>query len=267
MGLLGRIARDLSRFAPTYEHYRDAAALPQVADSADVDRVTKVTSWPMYCNGPDPGNPQASPDGIGDCTIAAPAHGFTATGVFAGKPQVLFDSSEIIKVYSRNSGYDPNSGANDSGCQMQDVLKDLHDNGMTDVNGKTHNVLLYAALGNPSDPALLSEVLNLFGWVYVGINCPASAQSQFGQGPWTYVPGSADEGGHAIGLHRRAPYGSEVGVWEWSTWGALQRSTLGFNAHSIEEAWAVVTDDWIEANGSTLTGLNLGQLEADMALV
>jgi hypothetical protein len=266
MGMLGRIARDFSRFAPTYEHYRDAAALPPVADSADVDRASSVTSWPMYCNGLDAGNPPASPNGISDCTIAAPAHGFTAMGVYAGKPQVIFDNSEIIKVYSRNSGYNATTGASDTGCEMQDVLADLKANGMTDVNGKTHTVAMYAALKNPNDPRLLSEVLNLFGWVYVGINCPASAQDQFGK-IWDYAPGSPDDGGHAIALHRRQPYGSRIGVFDYSTWGALQHATLAFNAHYIEEAWAVASVDWIEANGSTCTGLDLAALESDMALV
>lgn len=270
---LGRIPRDTSRWAPTLEDYlrtgpaSGATGLLPVADSEDVDLAAKVTDWPMYCNGPDPGNPPASSGGIGDCTIAEVAHAYTALGMYAGKPQVLFADTEIISVYSRNCGYSPQTGANDNGCQMQDVLADQRQNGMTDAGGNVHKVIAYAALGNPTDTQLLSETLKTFGYVYIGINCPASAQTQFGVSPWTYVPGSPIDGGHCIGLHRRQPYGSRVGVFDMASWGALQPATISFIANYVEEAWAVITEDWIEANGATCDGIMLAQLESDMRLV
>ena len=270
---LGRIARDTSRWAPALEDYLRAGpvsgtqGLEPVADSEDVDRATKVYDWPMYSNGPDPGNPPASPDGIGDCTCAEMAHAYTALGVYAGKPQVLFADTEVISTYSRISGYDPATGANDNGCQMQDVLADQRQNGMTDVNGNVHKVLAYAALRNPTDIGLLSRVLKTFGFVYVGINCPQSALDEFGVSPWTYVPGSPIEGGHAIGLHRRQPYGSRVGVFGMASWGAIQPATISFLTRYVEEAWAVITPDWIEANGSSCDGVALSQLESDMRFI
>lgn len=271
---LGRIPRDLSRRALTLENYlrphpvSGALGLEPVTDSEDIDRATRVTDWPLYCNGVgDPGNPPASPDGIGDCTIAEAAHAYTALGVYAGKPQALFSAAEVISVYSRVGGYDPATGANDNGCQMQDVLADQRENGMTDLSGTVHKVTAYAALGNPADITMLSRVLKTFGYVYVGIRCPASTQTQFGNGPWTYVPGSPIEGGHAIGLHRRQPYGARVGVFSMATWGALQPTTISFIENYIDEAWAVITQDWIEASGSSCDGIALAQLEADMRFV
>ena len=267
---LGRNPRDTTRWAPTLEDYlrtgpasRTAGLLP-VADSEDVNVATKVYDWPLYCNGPDAGNPPASPGGIGDCTVAEMAHAYTALGVYAGKPQVLFADSEIISVYSRISGYDPATGSNDNGCQMQDVLADQRVNGMTDASGNVHKVTAYAALRNPADITLLPRVLKTFGYVYIGINCPASAQDEFGVSPWTYVPGSPIEGGHAIGLHRRQPYGSRVGIFDMASWGQLQPTTISFISHYVEEAWAVITQDWLEANGSTCDGVALSQLVADM---
>jgi hypothetical protein len=270
---LGRLPRDTSRWAPTLEDYLRAgprsgtAGLLPVLDSEDVNLATKVTGWPMYCNGPDPGNPPASPGGIGDCDIAEIAHAYTALGVCAGKPQVLFADSEVISVYSRVSGYDPATGANDNGCQLQDVLADQRQDGMTDVDGKVHKVTAYAALGNPSDILLLSEVLKTFGYVYIGVNLPASAEDEFGVSPWTYVPDSPIIGGHCIGLHRRQPYGSRIGVFSMASWGALQPATISFIQAYVVEAWAVITPDWIEANGSTCDGIALAQLEADMRYV
>lgn len=271
---LGRLPRDTSRWAPTLEDYyrphpMAAAGLPPVANSAKVDYASKVTDWPMYCNGPDSGNPPASPDGVGDCAIAEIAHAYTALDVYADKPQVLFNDSEIIAVYSRNSGYNPKTGANDNGCQLQDVLADQRKNGMVDAKGTTHKVAAYAALGNPTDITMLSEVLYTFGFVYVGINIPDQAMSTFGPGTvWTYWPGSPIDGGHCVGLHSRDPYGSRVGVFGLECWGVdAQWSTISFIENYVEEAWAVFTEDWVEANGSATNGLALAQLEADMKYV
>ena len=272
-GKFGRLPRDTTRFAPTLEDYlrvhpvTKASGLEPVGPEDDVDRATKVTTWPMYCNGPDPGNPPAAPDGCGDCTFAEAAHAFTALGVYAGKPQVLFDDAAVLTGYSDVSGYDPATGDNDNGCQMQDVLAYLRTEGLVDTKGHTHKVIAYAALEHPGDIQLLSQVLKTFGYAYLGIDCPVSAQDQFGDGPWTYVPGSPILGGHCIGLHRRQPYGSRVGVFDLATWGALQPATIGFLQTYVTEAWAVVTQDWIEASGSSCDGIALGQLEADMRLV
>ncbi len=270
---LGRIPRDTSRWAPALEDYlrthpaSGARGLEPVADSEDVDRTSKVTSWPMYANGGgDPGNPPGAPDGCGDCTCAEMAHAYTALSVYAGKPQVLFDDAAVLKAYSDISGFNPATGANDNGCQMQDVLAYCRSTGIPDTSGNVHQVTAYAALRNPSDPGLLSQVLKTFGYVYIGINCPASAQDQFGK-VWTYEPDSPIEGGHCVGLHRRQPYGSRVGVFGMATWGALQPATISFIQNYVEEAWAVVTPDWIEANGASADGVALAQLEADMAYV
>lgn len=258
---LGRLPRDTSRFAPVFEDYllprsKTKTGLEKVADKDDVDRATRVSSWPLYKN-----------DTVGDCTIAGMAHAFTATGVSAGYSQSLFTDDEIIRVYSDITGYNPDTGENDNGAQMQDVLAYMRNYGMTDASGKAHKVTAYAALRKPSDPLLLSEVLKTFGTVYVGITCPQSAEEQFQNGPWLYEPDSPILGGHAISLHRRQPYGSHVGVFDFSTWGALQRVTIPFLAHYVDEAWAFITPDWLEVNGGTVDGLDLAQLQADMSLV
>jgi len=258
---LGKLPRDTSRYAPALEDYlrihpRSAkAGLEPVTDSDDVDRASRVTDYPMYVN-----------DAIGDCTIAAMAHILTALDVYSGKPQVLFSDGEVIRAYSAVSGYDPVTGENDNGAQMQDVLAYMRSTGMTDIQGNVHKVIMYAHLRNPRDPQLFSQALKTFGHVYTGIECPQSAEDDFG-GVWTYQAGSPIIGGHAIGLHRRQPYGSRVGVFDFSTWGALQPTTISFITHYADEAWVAVTQDWLEANGNTCDGISLSQLEADMKYV
>jgi hypothetical protein len=228
--------------------------LPPVPLTADVDRATQVTSWPMYLN-----------DQLGDCTVAGAGHMFAAMSVYAGNPEPLFSDEVITATYSAVSGYVPGDPSTDNGADMQTVLQYLKTTGMTDTAGTTHQVAGYALFSDPSAEMLLGQVLNLFGTVYVGIDCPQSAEQQFADGvPWTYVPGSAAAGGHCIVLQHRYPAGAEVDIDEFVTWGALQRANFGFTGHYAAEAYAVVSQDWIDVNGTSITGFDLQQLLADM---
>lgn len=256
-GKRGRLPRDPARFAPRLEDYVHgplrAAGLPPA--SGAIDRCSQVSDWPMYAN-----------DQIGDCTIAGAAHMFAAMCVYAGYPEPEFSDQEIITAYSAVSGYDPVTGANDNGADMQTVLEYLKNTGMTDTTGKTHKVAGYAAFGNPADEVLLAQVLNTFGSVYVGVNLPQSAEQEFAGGrPWDWQPSSPIAGGHCIALQERAVGGT--GVLRYVTWGAVQRTTRGFQRHYAEEAWAVVSADWIAANGTTIEGLGLEQLLSDLQFV
>lgn len=252
----GRLPRDTDRPALTLENYLTGAGLPPAP--LIVDRASKVSSWPMYMNGPDPANPPASPDGIGDCTCAAAGHMVQAWTAFAGTEHTIGDPG-VLKAYEAVSGYDPVTGANDNGAQMQDVLAYWKKTG---IGG--HKVAGYAAMGDPTDLNLMRQVLNTFGTVYIGINCPASAQTQFGQ-IWEWEPNSPIEGGHAIPLQQVVT--DQDGIWHVVTWGALQKATIAFMEHYVEEAWAPVSQDWIDANGTTIEGLDLTQLLSDMQYV
>lgn len=238
----GRLPRDTSRHALRLEDYVAASGLPTAP--LEVDRASKVASWPVYGN-----------DTIGDCTCAAAGHMIQAWTAYAGT-EVTLPQSDIITAYSAVSGYDPSTGANDNGAQLQDVCKYWQQTG---VGG--HKIAGYAALGDPTDLDLLRGVLSVFGAVYVGINCPESAQTQFGQ-VWEWEPSSPIDGGHAICLQQTVT--DETGIMHFVTWGALQKATTAFVEHYVEEAWAVVSQDWVRANGTTIEGLDLAQLLADM---
>jgi hypothetical protein len=260
-GKYGRKPLDPARRRLTLERYLDPraalsrAGLPPVPLTQDVDRASAVSSWPMYLN-----------DSLGDCTIAAIGHMYGAWTQYAGAGEALFSDAAIQETYSRVGGYVPGNPDTDQGCNMQDVLADQRSTGIDDTSGKVHKVAGFAAFGNPADEDLLGQVLDVFGTVYVGINCQASILTEFNeQKPWTWTRGEAVEGGHAICLQRRL--GSGSAPLEYVTWGALQPATTGFQAHAAEEAWAVVTDDWLQANGTSVEGLDLQQLLADMANV
>ena len=264
-GMLGRLPFDPGRPRLTLERYLNPrsklskSSLPPVSLYEDVDRLSHVPSWPMYGN-----------DRLGDCTIAAAGHMFGAWTAYAGTAtaEALFSDSAIVSAYSACGGYVPGDPSTDNGCVMADVLAYLQSTGLTDVNGKAHKVAGYAALGNPADEDLLGQVLDVFGSVYVGFNVQAHMMTEFEHHQvWTWQPGDQLVGGHCVPLQRREPAGSRHGILDYITWAAEQHADFGWQAHAVEEAWAVVTEDWVRANGTTPEGLDLQQLLSDMTYV
>jgi hypothetical protein len=260
-GRLGRRPLDRTRPRLTLEKYLDPRSplargqLPAVPLTEDVDRASAVASWPMYGN-----------DQLGDCTIAAAGHMFGAWSTYAIRTEAVFADDEIITAYSAVGGYVPGDPSTDQGCVMSDVLAYLKHTGLTDTSGKVHKIAAYAAFGNPADENLLGQVLDVFGSVYVGFDVQNHMMNQFEAGQvWTWQPGDEVVGGHCVPLQRREAAGSRHGILDYVTWGEVQHADFGWQANAVEEAWAVVTADWLDATGHTVTGLDLSQLLADMA--
>jgi hypothetical protein len=245
-GKYGRKSRDFAKWAPTLEHYLTAELPPA---PLIVDRASKVASWPMYLN-----------DQLGDCTCATVGHEIQAWTAYA-TAEVTLAQDDILALYEAVGGYVPGDPSTDNGCEIADVLAYWQKTG---AGG--HKISAYAALGDCSNLTLMKQCLNVFGTVYLGINVPRSAEDQFSAGEvWTVVAGSPIVGGHAIPLQRidNAP----LGDLEVVTWGALQRMTREFAQTYTEEAWVPVSADWLTANGSTIEGFDLAQLETDLATV
>lgn len=208
---------------------------PLVNVPSVIDYHSKVRNWPMYLN-----------DQLGDCTCAGIGHMIQAFTAYASK-EVDVPESAVLSLYER-FGYTPGDPSTDQGANEQDVLQSMHDEGLA---GHKYSAFAQVDVNNMEH---VLAALYLFGTLYLGIACPASAQQQFENGEkWTYVPGSPIEGGHAITLQGK----DEDGTLQIVTWGALQPMDQSFWDNYIEEAWVVITPDWMEANKETPTGLDL----------
>jgi len=247
---LGALPRDFSVKVPTFEAYlTNPKALP--AFPSVVDRESKVSSWPMYCN-----------DTVGDCTIAGMLHSIGAMSTYASGAEVLFSDTEALAVYSAISGYNPDDPNSDVGCTLQQVCDYFEKTGAADTNGKVHKLAGYAEIGNYTNTTLLKQVLWTFGTVYVAVNLPDSAMDQFNAGqPWVPVAGSPIDGGHCIVMQWNAS--DVIDGSSFITWGAEQRANNAWIHEYLCEAVAIVSQDWIEANGDSPSGLDLAQLIAD----
>lgn len=207
---------------------------------AQADWLSKVTDWPMYGN-----------DQLGDCTCAAAGHMIEQWSAYASTQTEITDA-DVLKAYEVAGGYNPANPSTDQGAVMQDVLNYWRHTG---IGG--HQILAFAE-ANVKDLNECRVAVAEFGTLYLGINFPASAMDQFNAGqPWDVVQGAQIEGGHAINA---GWYDTAAGTWKVVTWGKVQTMTQAFFDAYVEEAWVVITQDWIDAKGDAPTGVDTAAL-------
>ena len=216
------------------------------------DWLLKVAQWLMLGN-----------DVAGDCTIAAELHAIMLAASQQGQ-QITFTTQDAFAKYSELSGYNPQTGANDTGLVVLDVLKNWQSEGL---NGQ-HKALAYAAcdVRNVEDvAACISE----FGFTYIGFAVPRYAMDQFNRGqPWDLDPHGDQTliGGHAIigGAYDLQPANNAKPYIKTVTWGAEQVMTLDFFHKYVDEAYGVVVPEWLNAAGNDPDGVNVAALLRDV---
>ncbi len=261
VGKKGLIPHNPARFVPRLEDYRTTgplkvSGLPPA--NGNVDRCTEITSWQMFGN-----------DQVGNCVEAMMLHADIAMSTYAGHP-VHYNDAYGIELYSAITGYVPGNSNTDNGTEIQTALEYWKDTGLTAADGTNHKIAGYAQFGNPADEVLLAQVLDTFGTVLVGVSLQLDQENQFSAGePWDYVLGDQFIGGHGIALQQRSVGG--VGTLHYITWGAVQPATRKFQyfcgGQGMGEAWAVVSQDWLETNGENIEGIDLQQLISDLQYV
>lgn len=242
---LGKGAPRIDGRTLRFARYGDALrAAPAVFDLAH-----RITNLGMLGN-----------DQLGDCTCAGVAHLIQAWTDYNGKPFVPTEA-DTIDFYCDTCGYVEGDPSTDNGGILLDVLNYWRKHGF---NG--HSIDGYVAI-NTTDVQEVKNALYYFGGLYVGVALPISAQSQDvwdvpilgtrGKG----APGSW--GGHCIANVLQY---DDVGL-TTITWGALKRMTWKFFLTYCDEAYAVLSPDWMDANGVSATGFNVAELQKDLALI
>lgn len=252
----------LGKRAPKIDRrtFKLAKYLPKVvpAPPGSMGYIERVKSWPMFLN-----------DSIGDCTCAAAAHMIQQWATYAGGPFAVVDH-DVLVAYMAVSGYNPNDPWTDQGAFMLDVL-----NYWRKVGIGGHKILGYAAV-DIRNRTEVEQAIDLFGSLYVGVAMPVSAQSPRiggnGHAVWE-VPANGPEGdgspgswgGHAIPLPGyNADTTGKKGKMAVS-WGDLYDVTDNFLEAYCDEAYAVLSMDWIESTGLSPSHFDLEQLKADLA--
>jgi hypothetical protein len=197
-------------------------------------------------------------DMLGDCTVASFGHLYQTWSVFGGKPWRPTDT-EIVEVYDRVNG------GRDEGAAMLDVLNSVREVGigMRPINdaGATGRDRIYAYVAiDPQDHDQVRTAHFLFGGLYAGANLPRSAQDQK---VWDLVDGNGSEpgswGGHAISVIDYRKKGLT-----FVTWGKLQLVTWEWWDRYVDEAYAVLEEDYLGDDNRSPQGFSLRKLADDL---
>jgi hypothetical protein len=192
-------------------------------------------------------------DQWGDCTIAGADHIIMADAAIAAEPYTAPTLGAVEREYFGLTG------GPDSGLVMSSVLKSWRSIGMFG------NKLDAYAPVQARNTTMLQQCIEWFGTSYCGVNLPQPAEGQFnvdGTGVWNLTGTGSDnliEGGHCITL---VAYDSEYLY--AVTWGAIVAITYRWWAQYADEAWAVITQEFVARNGDA-RGLSLATLQADLA--
>lgn len=229
-----------------YRNYR-GASLPPVP--ASFGHQFLVPSWKMLGN-----------DTVGDCVIAGADHE-TMLWTTEGSAEASFTAANAISDYSAITGYNPNNPNSDQGTEVRTALDYRRNTGMIDASGKRHKIAAFLLLDQSNFLNELIEAVYLFSATGIGINFPESAMAQFNAGqPWTVVPGSKIDGGHYIPI-----VGYDQNYVYCVTWGKVHPMTREFLTTYCDEAWAILSQEFINGKGVSPEGFNLAQLQADLA--
>jgi hypothetical protein len=208
----------------------------------------KVKKWPMYYN-----------NEYGDCTCAAAGH-MIQNWTASASSEVTPSDKSVLTFYEHFVGAPPPP---DAGCDMLSVLKYWRSAGLD-----AHKVTGFAAL-DLRNQVQAENALYLTGSVYIGVALPDFVvQGDMLTVPWVVPPGGPvgdaapnRENGHCIPAVAYDATGLTV-----VTWGELKAMSWGFYEAYADEAFAVVSRDFINATtGDSPVGFNLKAMEEDLA--
>lgn len=214
--------------------YVSPAALPKVPSK--VDYASAVGTWGMYGN-----------DFLSDCTCAAAGNMTRAWTAASGAIRVPPDQ-DVLDMYWA-------TGQQDDGRFELDVLNRWRRDGL---GGDRIEAFAFV---DPARHDLMRAATWLLGGLYVGLALPLSARSQGDL--WRPTAGADTKpgswGGHAVPIVGYSRYRAYC-----VTWGKLMPMTWGFLKRYCDEAWAVVSRDFLDAQGRTPAGFDLQALLSDL---
>lgn len=204
-------------------------------------------------------------DTLGICVIAAVFHYIMAATANTGSP-AFFTDAEAVAVYSAVTGYDPSktdaNGNNptDQGTAWTDMLAYWQSTGVTDANGKVHKILAWGNVG--LSVSSLRQGISIFGGILVGTAITQSMMDQFNRKlPWNWPFAGGVLGGHGIPLLGYGKDGQTA-----CTWDSLEQMDTKAPSQ-FDEAYAVVTQDFLDAEGVSPSGLDVFALTRAMKAI
>jgi hypothetical protein len=176
---------------------------------------------------------------------------------------IVVSNAAIQTAYSAVSGYVPGEPSTDNGADMLTVVKYLQKTGISGYKiGAFMAINQPMPLGGPL--AELLQVINLFGGAYIGLAMPVSAQAQSYPGGTWRVPSTGPQGngqpgswgGHAVIARGYNKYGLIVPTWNFEV-----LVTWNFLAYYCDEAYAILSPEWLQKDKVAPSGFNLAAMQ------
>lgn len=198
-------------------------------------------------------------DNYGDCAEAAQGHIEQIWAHDSGSGNYQPTETETLDAYSAITGFNPANPSSDQGTVLLDALNYWTKTGFPGAANKAQAFMQV----NPQSLAEVEESVYYYGGTYIGLQLPMTAQDQVGS-CWTVGTGAGAAagswGGHCV------PISGYDGSHLWCvTWGALQEMDWNFFNTYCDEAYTVLSQDWMKASDRSPSGLAWGSLLADLA--
>lgn len=198
-------------------------------------------------------------DQYGDCAEAGAMHLIQIETANAGNP-LHGTLQQTLDIYTAVTGFNPADPNTDQGTDLLSLLQYWKTTGIscTDKTGKTvtHKILGWASLDLSSVPQI-RYANDIFGGTYLGINCPQSAEDDTTN--WTYQKGSKIIGGHCINGTGQGSAGGHI-----ISWGLNIPFQWEFMLNYLDEGYIVVSENWLNQQGKSPSGMDLDGLLAAM---
>jgi hypothetical protein len=193
-------------------------------------------------------------DQLGDCTIAGLGHAVQIWTINSSQ-EVTVPDSAILQAYEDWCGYSPSDPSTDQGGIELNVLKDFKAQGLAG-----HNLTAFASV-LPANQQHVMQAINLFVGLYIGMEIPQYIMSGEPPSLWD-IDITADNtiiGGHAVYIT-----GYDLIGPKFISWGTNYQMTWAYFTKFVDEAYALISKDFIEASGLSPSGFSLMDLETDL---
>jgi hypothetical protein len=202
-------------------------------------------------------------DTIGDCTLAGFVNGAEISATISGIPYKYPGDNAVKAEYYKLTG------GPDSGLYLSQVIS------AASVPGGILGMEIAGfALVDNTNLAELRTVAYNFGWLYLAINCPASAMNDFNavpKRPWTELnpPDQNILGGHCIISNgdKFVQTDNSMGSapLDIRTWEAQTEMSWDFFKYYGVQAYVLVPQTYLVAGHDATSHLNKAIMQADLA--
>lgn len=247
VGKLGKAAPVEDRRTLRFAAYLDRVAVLKAPAVGGAKHVVKA--FPMLGN-----------DEYGDCVFAGAQHEVQQFRARAGRPVFKPTTKATLAAYSAATGFDPAHPETDRGAVVLDALNFRRSTGI-----EGHKIGAFASI-EPGNHENVRLGVHLFGAVGIGLGLPLAAQEQDG----TWHLGARSTGAQWVARSWGGHYVPVI-AYDGSgltcvTWGALKVMTWQFFDRYCDEAWAILSPDWL-SHGKSHGGLDLQQLATDLGQI